>query len=206
MPLFRLLYPKKFTELSSLRFTNVINKTLIDKNDAFQETIRKLLIEKRAFEYFKFVLAENHQKFIKATFTKRGRFALVISTPTGKISNFEVYLEDDKWNGQNMPVPACRVAYHLEVNEIISFLNIESNLIGKGAGSIAIETLFKIAKEFKIREIHGDLPKIYLQNHKNRLIGFYEKHGFEVKLFDKNPNVGGEVYKNLDLSKLTDLT
>lgn len=64
-----------------------------------------------------------------------------------------------------------------------------------GHGSLAMKHLFKLAKEKGFKSITGDLSYTDFE-HKDRLFHFYEKHGFEIKLFD-NRNYFGSIKKEL---------
>ena len=61
MDLFPFLFPGKAQELASHQYASIINESLLEKNYELERKIDKLNAEKRAFEYFKRVLVEEHK-------------------------------------------------------------------------------------------------------------------------------------------------
>lgn len=57
----------------------------------------------------------------------------------------------------------------------------------RGYGSLLMEELLFYAKENKIKELYGNLATVDI-DHKDRLIHYYKKYGFEVDLFKESKN------------------
>ena len=195
MSLFSILFPDKAKELLWLKDAKSISESLIEKNVELGKKVEKLNIEKQAFEYFKRVLMD-HTNVICKTFTKYGRFALVESEDTGTISNLNVYLEEEDWDGQRSPRPACILSYEMTGNEELFIREFTASRMGKGAGSVAMETLIKTAEDQNLYHIRGNLSNA--EKCKDQLLDFYASFGFAVKLYQKVPDIGGEVYKYVD--------
>lgn len=58
-----------------------------------------------------------------------------------------------------------------------------------------METLFAKHVGKGIREVRGNLATSDLESHKEQLLDFYKKYDFEIRLYDKGVNIGGEVVK-----------
>lgn len=90
----------------------------------------------------------------------------------------------------------CKIlcSWNIENNHIY-IQDIYSPATNEGFGSIAMEELFRNAKKAGIETITG---KLYFkspsdddyQEHKERLLHFYQKHGFEI--------INGKIKKNLN--------
>lgn len=57
----------------------------------------------------------------------------------------------------------------------------------RGYGSLLMEELLLYAKENNIKELYGNLATVDI-DHKDRLIHYYKKFGFEVNLFKESKN------------------
>lgn len=68
----------------------------------------------------------------------------------------------------------------------ISISDIKCYKNNKGYGSILMSELIKYARSINIKFIDGWLAEIDVSDHRDRLIKFYEKFGFEIKLSDSN--------------------
>ena len=116
--------------------------------------------------------------------------ALVESKTGGTICELCVYLEEEKWDGVRAPLPARTLSYEM-INDSIFIIDIVSHHSReKGAGTVVMETLINVAEESKASHILGDLER-----GKDRLLDFYAKFGFTVKLYDKAPTLGGDVFR-----------
>lgn len=57
----------------------------------------------------------------------------------------------------------------------------------RGYGSLLMEELLLYAEDNKIKELYGNLATVDI-DHKDRLIHYYKKYGFEVDLFKESKN------------------
>ena len=69
--------------------------------------------------------------------------------------------------------------------------------INKGYGTILLKELFEYANKKHISNIYGHLSLVDY-DHKDRLIYFYEKHGFEITYYEeiRNKVFFAEINKN----------
>jgi|GEM_PF-5403657 len=196
MDLFPFLFPGKAQKLASHQYAAIVNESLLEKNYELERKIDKLNAEKRAFEYFKRVLVEDGN-LVHKTFTNDGRLALVESKTGGTICELCVYLEEANWHGVQAPRPACTLSYETMDNGIFIIDIVSHHSREKGAGMVVIETLIKLVEDFMVSRIRGDLAVSDLEQGKDRLLDFYAKFGFTVRLYDKAPMIGGDVFKVL---------
>ncbi len=79
---------------------------------------------------------------------------------------------------------------------LIGDIDISEEYVNYKIGSKLIERLEEICKEQGIKDIYGNLANVDL-DHKDRLIHFYEKHGYSISYENDNPNYWGTISKTL---------
>ena len=75
-------------------------------------------------------------------------------------------------------------------------IDIPLEYVNLGAGSKLIEKLEDICKQKGLTEIKGELSDVDI-GHKDRLIHFYEKHGYTVVYENNKPGYWGTITKKI---------
>lgn len=71
----------------------------------------------------------------------------------------------------------------------------------KGYGSMMMNELIKFAIKKKYNKIKGELSIVDV-DHKERLLHFYKKFGFQILIYDEEKNMNfGEIYKIIEHEK-----
>lgn len=79
---------------------------------------------------------------------------------------------------------------------LLADIDIPRRYVNQGIGSKLIERFEDICKKKGITEICGNLSDSDV-DHKDRLLHFYKKHGYEIDYVDDGKRFSGKIYKKL---------
>jgi GNAT superfamily N-acetyltransferase len=101
--------------------------------------------------------------------------------------------------GVRYPEPIIKAFFNDNFTKInLADIDIKEHMFNKGYGSILLSNLVNIAKKRDVSIISGWISRVDI-NHIERLLHFYQKHGFEIILketADKTYNIGDLVWVN----------
>ncbi|MBY0077641.1 MULTISPECIES: hypothetical protein [Priestia] len=166
----------QLTEIISLRNENIFLSNLLEntinisKSSTRYQLLKTLNITKDNINNLVLIYIENYKNHItfhlKDGYTKNRQSDLSITIVVDSNNNFEILSIPDKRN------------------------------YGSGYGSVLMEEVISLAHQTGVKEIYGTLTAPKDQEHKKRLIGFYQtKFKFNIK-FSKGTNPG-TLYKKL---------
>ncbi|AZJ36444.1 hypothetical protein D6T69_13300 [Tenacibaculum singaporense] len=176
--IFRLLFNKKVKEFEALK-NKYLKKTysLEKKKKALESDLK---FERNRFKRISFLLNDRVHPNSKSFIEKTKKGVNILTAIKAGECEIEIFNIDN-------------IEYNLNRELVLWAIKREGEYFIKdiqggnsnGHGEVAMNHLFKIAKNNNINKITGELSSNDY-DHKDRLIAFYSKMGFEVNYFSDN--------------------